>query len=142
MVARVGHFALISLKVRAPGALPRKSTTRRLLSQPNEDIDPQSRLFQEEGSSRGATELAYLGCMVSVPCNTDPTVPAELALGVMSAAMDRWLSWISIPRACASLQGIDAGGPTPIRPVGELIPDKAFPKLRVPNTDDQADRKK
>ena len=132
MVARVGRFALINLKLRKSLAIPRRSTTRSLLSQPNQKIDPQTALFDDARFPSGPTQLAYLGCLVAIDCKADPTVPAELALGVLSANMDRWMSWIPLPRACAMLQDISSDAETPIVAEEAKIPDNAFPKLRLP----------
>lgn len=138
MVARVGRFALVNLKLSQSHALPRRSTTRTLLAQPNQEIDPQTGLFDDERGARGTTELAYLGCLVAVACKADPTIPSELAFAVLSANMDRWISWIPIPHACAMLQ--DVGAPVGSGSADEAqIPDKAFPKLRLPST--ERDRK-
>ncbi|MBU4569502.1 MAG: hypothetical protein KJ833_11130, partial [Alphaproteobacteria bacterium] len=42
MLARVGRFALASVKVRHRTLLPRQSLTREVLSRPNLELDPQS----------------------------------------------------------------------------------------------------
>jgi hypothetical protein len=134
MIARVGRFALMSVKVSGTGALPRRSATRALLSRPNDEIDPQTRLF-EDAKARKKTELAYFGCLVSIPCKVDPTVPAELAIAVLSAATNRWLCWMSIPQACGGLMAVSTSPSRNRSPQTEAIPDRAFPKLRVPKLD-------
>jgi hypothetical protein len=110
MVARVGRFALVNLMVRRPEFLPRRSVTRTMLSQANEKIDPQHRL--DLGDERQVvTELAYFGCLVTVPSSNDPTAPSILALGVPNAALNSWLAWIPLHRLHAFLQGrVDGAG--------------------------------
>src|SRR5258708_7721465 len=63
IVARIGRFGLVSLAVRYSGLLPRRSITRKLLSQANEPLDPQGELFKERTDpSAVVTDLAYFGC--------------------------------------------------------------------------------
>src|SRR5215813_9548582 len=50
IVARIGRFGLVSLTVKHGELRPRRSITRKILSQANESLDPQARLFQEEKS--------------------------------------------------------------------------------------------
>jgi hypothetical protein len=133
MVARVGRFALVNLMVRRPELLPRRSVTRTMLSQANEKIDPQHRLDLGD-ERRAVTELAYFGCLATVPGN-DPTAPSILALGVPNAALNSWLAWIPLHRLHAFLQArVDGtGGRTDGHaPAEGSIPDNAFPKFRVP----------
>lgn len=139
MLARVGRFGLVSLSTRHKDFLPRRTATRKLLSEPNDGIDPQTRLeLEEEGASRSATELAYFGCLVSVPNRRDPTAPSELAFAVPDASLERWIEWAPLHRVCALLQSLKVPHPKP-RGVGtKRIPDRAIPKFRVPKKDRKA----
>lgn len=129
-VARVGRFALISVMVHDRRLMPRRTVTRKLLSQPNESLDPQSSLLFDDTASKPITDLAYFGCLIAVAGRRDPTVPAELALAIPTAALDRWISWIPLHRLHASLQ--ERADTIP----GDLgdrdMPDIAFPTFRVP----------
>jgi hypothetical protein len=137
-VARIGRFALVNLSVRYPGLMPRRSVTRKMLSQANEAIDPQRRLDLGD-EERVVTELAYFGCLVAVPSIADPASPAVLALGVPNAALTAWLAWIPSHRLHAYLQErVDAGGEA-TESAGGSIPDKAFPKFRLPRSDESED---
>lgn len=129
-VARIGRFALVSVMVRDREKLPRRTVTRRLLSQPNQALDPQRSLFGE-GAAQPVTELAYFGCLVAVAARRDPTTPAELALAVPARGMDRWISWTPLHRLHSALQSRADEAPTPVDD-GEL-PDIAFPTFRVPS---------
>jgi hypothetical protein len=136
IVARIGRFALVNVAVRDRHALPRRSVTRKLLSQRNADLDPQGSLFEARPTSRGTTELAYFGCVVSVPWRRDPTVPAELAIAIPNAGLSEWLIWMPLHFAFARLQErVDSGNPT--HPPDHDIPDNAFPKFRFPKEDDK-----
>jgi hypothetical protein len=141
VVARIGRFALVNVAVRNSHALPRRSVTRKLLSQRNVDLNPHGNLFEPTPNSRGTTELAYFGCVVSVPWRRDPTVPAELAIAIPNAALSEWLIWMPLNFAFARLQErVDSGNPQ--KPSGSDIPDKVFPKFRFPKRDDTEDDKK
>jgi hypothetical protein len=131
-VARVGRFAVISVNVRRPKVTLRRSLTRKMLSQANEELDPQEKLqLGGAGKATSKTQLAYLGCLVSVPSRADPTVPAELAFAVPAAALDGWLFWSPLHRVHALLQErVDAGATR--RVDSGTIPDRAFPKFRLP----------
>jgi hypothetical protein len=52
IVARVGKFALVSVASADSRKMPRRSVTRKLLSQPNQNLDPQGTFFAEQNSSR------------------------------------------------------------------------------------------
>jgi hypothetical protein len=137
MVARVGRFALVNLSVRYPGVMPRRSLTRKMLSQANDAIDPQRRLDLGD-EKRVVTELAYFGCLAAVPSGADPTAPAVLALGVPNAGLTNWLAWIPSHRLHAYLQERTDGsgkGADGERSSGS-IPDNAFPKFRLPKKDE------
>lgn len=141
MVARVGRFGLVSLRVGSRRALPRRSPTRLLLSNPNDDIDPQQKLWAaEKASARGATELAYFGCMVVQPSRNDPSAPAEMALAIPNARMTDWLDWIPLPRVFAALQNIVSGdGSAKEAPQIRPIPDRRMPTFRLPKRNGEAD---
>ena len=140
MIARLGRFAVISLTVRKNRLSPRRSVTRKLLSQPNAELEPQHRLALDgRASARGATELAYLGCVVAVPCKADPTVPSELVFAVPTAALNDWIVWIPLHRMHALLQERADAGRASQRTPGATIPDHVFPKFRLPKRDDTAD---
>jgi hypothetical protein len=144
-VVPVGRFAVVSLGARFHGMVPRPSMTRRLLSQPNLDLERQARFDWADTapSARGATELAYFACAVAVPCQADPSVPAELALAVPNAAVDDWIAWIPLHRLLAMLQmKADASQHGRKSRSTLTIPDKVFPKFRLPKRDDIADNDK
>lgn len=141
IVARIGRFALVSVAVQNRHALPRRSVTRKLLSQRNADLDPQGSLFESRPTARGTTELAYFGCAVSVPWRRDPTVPAELAIAIPNAALSEWLIWMPLPFAFARLQErVDSGKPS--KPSSGDIPDNVFPRFRLPKEEPREDDKK
>ncbi len=139
MVARIGRFGLVSLSVPKKRAMPRFSWTRRLLSEPNEDLDPQEKLrLVEKSPSRGATELAYFGCIVALPWRKDPSVPAEIALAVPNARLTDWLAWIPLTGLHAALQDlvddIGVGDTWAAKP----IVDRRLPTFRLPKEEDGA----
>lgn len=140
MVARIGRFGLVSLSISGRRSMPRRSPTRRLLGEPNEDLDPQQKLWlAEKVSSRGATELSYFGCMIACPSRRDPTAPAEMVLAVPNARLNEWLGWIPLTRAYALLQDLivnddvfkNISQPKP-------IPDRRLPTFRLPKRDLEA----
>jgi hypothetical protein len=136
-VARLGRFALVSLAVRRSGGMPRPSSTRDLLSEPNSEIDPQGSLLGEPASARGATELAYLGCLVAVPSKRDPSVPSELILAVPTAAIRDWMVWLPLHCVHVLLNNLR---PAATRPAAADVPDLAFPTLRLPKRDTKEDK--
>lgn len=137
-VARVGRFALVSVTIRDRKRTPRRSLTRRMLAAPNENLDPQVRLvLPGETGARGATELAYFGCMVAIPAPNDPTVPAELAIAVPNATLNDWIAFIPLPRAFGLLQERGDQGGTPPRSTDGAIPDRVLPMFRVPKTGEE-----
>lgn len=112
--------------------MPRKSVTRKLLSQPNEAIDPQNDMFDSLlGKPPVVTELAYFGCLVTIPNKRDPSVPAELGFAVPSVGLHDWISWIPFSRLVVLLQEkVDAAGAPPT--TDSAVPDNAFPRFRMP----------
>lgn len=136
MVARVGRFALVSLVARQRRALPRPSTTRDLLSQPNQALERQERLaLGLVPELRGATELAYFGCLIAVRAWPDPTVPSELVLAIPTVGLDDWIVWMPLAKVQAALLNrVHVGKPD--KPVAPRIPDRAFPRFRVPKRDE------
>jgi hypothetical protein len=131
MGARIGRFVLLSATVRSREFMPRPSATRTLLSRVNDDLNPQGKLdYGVSTSSRGATELAYLGFMAVTPSFRDPTIPAELVLAVSNKDITEWLHWIPLHRLYALLQDrIRAdNGSAKQRP----IKDRRIPTFRVP----------
>jgi hypothetical protein len=137
-VARVGRFALVSVIVRNHGQMPRQTVTRKLLSQPNESLDPQSPLPFGDPIPKPITDLAYFGCLIAVAGRRDPTVPGELALAIPTAGLDRWISWIPLHRLHALLQERTDEGSGDVNDGG--VPDIAFPTFRVPvNRKDSGD---
>jgi hypothetical protein len=140
IVARIGRFALVSLTTRKKHGLPRRSITRKLLSQRNLDLEPQQSFLEPRIGSRGATELAYFGCLMTVPWKRDPTIPAELAIAVPNASLSEWLVWMPLHFAFSRLQQrVDTGKPP--SPLSGAIPDNVFPKFRLPKRDDSEDEK-
>jgi hypothetical protein len=137
-LARVGRFALVSTTIRQSGRMPRRSTTRRFLSQPNQEIDPQHTLFGDASSGRGATELAYLGCLVAVPSRRDPTTPAEVAIAIPNAGLSDWIDWIPLHKAHALLHDRTASAGLLAPPVPAEIPDRVFSTFRLPKDDEDA----
>jgi hypothetical protein len=140
IVARIGRFALVSLTTRKTHGLPRRSMTRKLMSQRNFDLEPQQNFLDPVGA-RGATELAYFGCLVAVPWKRDPTVPAELAIAIPNASLSDWLTWMPLHFAFAQLQARVAGGTSGSPPSGSPIPDNVFPRFRLPKRDDSEGEK-
>ncbi|WP_400765473.1 hypothetical protein [Methylosinus sporium] len=136
VVARVGRFALVSVKVGFDGAVPRKSVMRELLARPNAELDPQGALFGSSQRREKPTELAYFGCLVAVPMRRDPSVPSILAFAVPSTTLDRWFYWTPLSSLHAALQKrMDRRTD---RAAGTPIPDRAFPKLRIPKAPDES----
>lgn len=137
VLARVGKFAIASIKLDYDCARPRPSAMRDLLARPNDELDPQGVLFEEATSNPKATELAYFGCLVAVPMRRDPTVPATLAFAVPSANLDRWLCWIPMDRLNAALLTLAERKVLSQRKSGPIA-DRAFPKLRLPKRPDES----
>lgn len=133
MVARLGRFGLVSLSVANRKALPRRSPTRRLLSSPNEDLDPQHKLFlSDRSTSRGATELAYFGCMVACPSSLDPAVPYQIVFAVPDATLTNWIEWVPLTKLYACLQDlIEKDGPSNVA-YSKPILDRRIPTFRLP----------
>jgi hypothetical protein len=131
MVARVGRFGLVSLTVKQRKLLPRRSITRKILSQANESLDLQVRLFEEE-KSRPVTELAYFGCLIAIPSERDPSVPAELCLGIPNVGISHWIAWIPLDRLHGMLQSRADGAAGAFGVLSGEMPDLAFPTFRVP----------
>ena len=129
-VARAGRFALVTLTVRYPGLLPRRSVTRELLSQPNEAIDPNLQLPLDDRDRQVLTELAYFGCLTAVPSAADPSVPSILALGIPNRGLSNWISWIPLHRLHALLQ--ERVNSSKREEPTSSVPDQVFPKFRVP----------
>ena len=129
IVGRVGRFALVSMTVKHAWIMPRRSITRTMLSQANETIEPQERLFHEPRPA-SVTELAYFGCLIAVPHRHDPSVPAQLALAVPNVGITEWVSWIPLHRLHGLLQArADEASPE----TGAVeVPDLAIPKFRLP----------
>lgn len=135
MVARLGRFALVNQVLRNRTHLPRRSVTRKLLSQPNAGIDPQGVLpFADRAAQEQTTELAYFGCLASVVCRSDPSVPAELAVAIPSRNLDRWIAWLPLNKAHELVQNLCATQPGPKQPAPVQIPDRAFSTFRMPKT--------
>lgn len=141
-VARIGRFALVSLTVRYPGLLPRRSITRKLLSQPNEAIDPALTLPLGGDQPKVVTDLAYFGCLSAVASSSDPTVPAILALGVPNVGLTEWISWTPLHRLQALLQERVDSHTTAGESNPGIIPDRAFPTFKVPKRGAADDEKK
>jgi hypothetical protein len=129
-VARIGRFALVSVMVHNHGHMPRQTVTRKILSQPNESLDPQSSLPFGNPVPKPITDLAYFGCLIAVTAKRDATVPAELALAIPAAGLDRWISWIPLHRLHALLQERTDEGSSDVGDSG--VPDIAFPTFRIP----------
>lgn len=129
-VARVGRFALVSATVQNHKAMPRVTLSKKLLSQPNESLDPQTSLF-DDGKPKPVTDLAYFGCLLTVAATRDPTTPSELFFAVPTARLDRWISITPLHRLHALLQervdrevGVQTGD--------DSVPDISWPTFRVP----------
>lgn len=136
MVARLARFGLVSMNVANKRTMPRRSPTRRLLSSPNDLLDPQQKLaLADRTFGRGATELAYFGCMVACPAYPDPSTPAQLAFAIPNAKLADWIEWIPLTRLHALLQDIIDEQPrvdiVPFKP----IVDRRFPTFRLPKHD-------
>ena len=130
IVGRVGRFALVTMTIKHRWVMPRRSITRTMLSQANETIEPQERLFDEPRPVESVTELAYFGCLIAIPNRHDESVPAQLALAVPNVGITEWVSWIPLHRLHGLLQARadDASADT-----GAVdVPDLAIPKFRLP----------
>ena len=140
MVARVGRFGLVSITVADRKSMPRKSPTRRLLSNPNDDIDPQRKmLLADRAFARGTTELAYFGCMVACPSPRDPAIPSEMVLAIPNARMSEWIAWIPLTRIYAQLQDlISKDTQAKDAPQSKPIPDRRIPRFKLPKRDREA----
>ena len=140
MVARLGRFGLVNVAARHELQMPRKSVTRKFLSQPNESIDPQASLFEVEEVKQKTTELAYFGCLVAIPSWRDPTVPAGLWVSVPNAAMTDWIIRMPLHRVIALLNDRTNDAPdVVVQPTIADVPDRAFPAFRLPNDKDDAE---
>src|SRR5262249_1633351 len=113
---------------------PRRSPTRRWLSSPNDDLDAQHRLALS-GTSRGATELAYFGCMIACPSFREPTIPAEIVFAVPNARLTDWIMWMPLPAIYAQLQDLVDKGRKPSAAYTKPIPDRRIPTFRLPKQD-------
>lgn len=132
IISRVGRFGLVSLTAQKDRMLPRRSITRKMLSHPNEVIDPQARLFPDETPEKSVVmDLAYFGCLMAVPNMRDPSVPGELALGVPNAGLTHWLSWVPLHRLISNLQERVDGTEHKTSTASDIA-DSAFPKFRLP----------
>ncbi len=139
MVARIGRFGIVSLTVPKKKGLPRRSATRYLLGEPNEDLDPQQKLrFLEKSPSRGATELAYFGCMIAYPAFREPEAPADMVFAVPNARLTNWVEWIPLTKLHASLQDLIGKDVKDAAPYAKQIPDRRIPTFRLPKQGRQA----
>lgn len=141
MLARVGRFGLVSLKAASRTHLPRRSETRCILSQSNEPLEPQKSLFDSDPtvSYRRTTELAYFACLLTIPCVSDPTVPAEFVFAVPRPDMTGWINTISIARLHALLLDVETAGRTDDIASPAQIVDRAFPQIRLPDDVSKSD---
>jgi len=131
-LARVGRFAIASVKVKSERARLPHSVTRELLARPNDALDRQMRLLDEGLVQPKSTELAYFGCLIAVPLRRDPSIPM-LAFGIPNATLDDWLYWTRLPRLHELLRDRADSHARSVLKDGE-IPDRAFPKLRLPKS--------
>jgi hypothetical protein len=136
MVARVGRFGLVSVTVRDRRYMPRPSATRRLLSDPNEELDPQRKLhLTDKMPSRGATELAYFGCMIACPSIREPGAPAQMVFGIPNARLSDWIEWVPLQKLYAALEDLVSKDGQSTLPHSKPIPDRRYPTLRLPKDD-------
>ena len=99
MMARVGRFALTSVKVSDRTKLPRESLTRTVLSRPNHKINPQSEMFSgAKPDHNDLEELAYFGCLLAVPSKKDHSAPYGLYLAIPDQGMTCLLYTSPSPR--------------------------------------------
>jgi hypothetical protein len=130
-VARVGRFALVSATVQNRKTMPRATMSKKLLSQPNEALDPQTSMFDDPSKPKLVTDLAYFGCLITVAATRDPTSPSELAFAIPTSRLDRWISWIPLHRLHALLQErVDREGG--VQTGDDSVPDISWPTFRVP----------
>jgi len=138
MVARIGRFGLVSLTVPKKKGLPRRAATRYLLSEPNDDLDPQQKLrFMEKSPSRGTMELAYFGCMITYPAYREPETPADMVFAVPNARLTDWIEWIPLTKLHASLQDLVGKDGKDDSSYATPIPDRRIPTFRLPKRDRQ-----
>lgn len=129
-LARIGRFALSSVKTNVERGRLRPAVTRELLARANHELDPQSSLLPPEPGSATVHEIAYFGCLAAVPTRRDPMVPSILALGVPDVSMRHWLFWIPLPMLAAKMRGIRETGVAPKAEPEQK--DAAFPTLLLP----------
>lgn len=134
MLARVGKFALTSVKVSDRGLLPRRSLTRSILSRANQNIDPQLDMISEP-KDNGLTELAYFGCLLAVPSVVDHSAPYGLYLAVPNNGMTGWLKTLSIETLHAMILNRQSGKGASKAETAKKVDDKAFPQIRVTKHD-------
>ena len=134
VLARVGRFALASVKVRHRSFLPRASVTREVLSRPNLALDPQGS-FLEGSKTNAPTELAHFGCLIAVPSACDPSAPGELCLAIPDGTMRSWLKVLSIETIHGMLLDHTARGEKTVPGKASKIEDKVIPQIRVPKVD-------
>lgn len=133
MLARIGRFALCSIKVTDRNNLPRESLTRTVLSRPNREIVPQSEMFAEPESTRGSLEeLAYFGCLLAVPSTTDHSAPYGLYLAIPNHHMTEWIKTLSIETLHALMLNRLSGKGGSEMQTRQIIQDRAIPRIRVP----------
>jgi hypothetical protein len=105
--------------------------SKKLLSQPNEVLDPQTSMFDDPSKPKLVTDLTYFGCLITVAASRDPTTPSELAFAVPTTGLDRWISWTPLHRMHALLQErVDREGG--VRTGDDSVPDISWPTFRVP----------
>lgn len=136
MLARVGRFALTSVKVSDRTKLPRESLTRSVLSRPNHKIVPQSEMFPNTAAEAdGLEELAYFGCLLAVPSVMDHSAPYGLYLAIPNHGMTEWIKTLSIETLHAKLLNLQSGEGGSEVQAPKAIEDKAMPRIRVQKPD-------
>jgi hypothetical protein len=107
------------------------------MSANNVDIDPQQNLgLAPDAQRKAVTELAYFGCLVSIPCRSDPGTPQRLMVGIPDAGLTRWALRIELPRLHTLLQNrIEERAPSEKYAAAARIPDNAFSTFRLPKQD-------
>lgn len=131
MLARVGKFALTSVKVNDRMLLPRKSLTRSILSRPNWGITPQNDMFKE-AEDPPLEELAYFGCLLAVPSVSDATAPYGMYLAVPNMGMTDWIKTFSIETVHAKILNRLSGRDAAKGAESTAIEDKAIPRIKMP----------
>lgn len=134
MLARVGKFALTSVKVNDRELLPRGSLTRSVLSRANQKIMPQLDMLSKP-EPESVTELAFFGCLLAVPSTVDHSAPYGLYLAVPDNQMTGWIKTLSIETLHAMILNRQSGKDASKAGSAKKVEDNAIPQIRLSKQD-------